>query len=45
MIRLSLLAFLLAIIGLIVFSPDKDDRDNIIIDLYRHTGVTLNISS
>lgn len=45
MIRVFLLAFFLGILGMIFFAPEKEDRDKIIIDLYRHTGVTLNISS
>lgn len=45
MIRLFLLLSLVGMCTLIVFAPEKKKRDIIIFDLYRSTGVTLNISS
>lgn len=45
MIRLFLLIFFLGLLGMIVFAPDKKNRDNIIFELYRNSGAPLNISS
>ena len=45
MIKVLLLAFLLGILGMIVFSPKEYKRSNIIFELYRNSGAPLNISS